>query len=51
VWAREAFEPGNGFAFPEGEAPQPIPNGFDTLRCDAQPSTSHILVRVWIIAL
>ncbi len=33
-----AFEPGSGFIFPEGEAPQPIPNGFDTLRPDTVPA-------------
>ncbi|MFC9835298.1 alpha/beta fold hydrolase [Rhodococcus sp. NPDC127530] len=32
-----AFEPGSGFVFPEGEAPQPIPNGFDTLSPETVP--------------
>ncbi|WP_155291559.1 alpha/beta hydrolase [Rhodococcoides fascians] len=32
-----AFEPGSGFVFPEGEAPPPIPNGFDTLNPETVP--------------
>lgn len=31
VRAIVAFEPGSSFVFPEGEAPEPIPNAFDTV--------------------
>ncbi|MET0290171.1 MAG: alpha/beta fold hydrolase [Pseudoxanthomonas sp.] len=32
VKAIVAFEPGSDFVFPEGEAPAPIPNAFDTVK-------------------
>ncbi|WP_406279231.1 alpha/beta fold hydrolase [Nocardia sp. NBC_00881] len=33
-----AFESGSGFVFPKGEAPPPIPNGFDTLHPETAPA-------------
>jgi pimeloyl-ACP methyl ester carboxylesterase len=52
VRAVVAFEPGSDFVFPEGEAPEPIPSAFDTLKPRVVPKAQfEALARIPIIVL